>query len=361
MDEHSKRDGNRLYPKKDRISIPKLAKRLAQHEAEIEAEMLGEYGETSDLRTTIRASFAELGCDSGVSMVSRIAQMFEDGVMDVYGYADGLAPPDASHIVSTPNAWWVSAADAEKMVSLTANQIEEVVRFDSEEHLKHTEGRYSLREAASAIAGPLGILDLILRKLEDAALKGELPVYSPGQLVRHEYPLDGVVRGFYEEAYWNDLNAWLAKHEPRVKQRFEAPHGSSIEAIPLSSSPPDAVPLEDGTQVASMKAAAHSLTSKAMQQPQEPDVIAWNLRRPNRMDTLQAMIYRVIKTAHDAGRPRPRARELMDEIAAAKPSDFIQIIGGDLEYYDSGGNSKIATAQAIEKRIDRITGRKEGR
>lgn len=355
MDEGKKRDGNSLYPSRERVAISELAKMLARKQAEKEVEMLGIYCETDSLSMTIRAAIAEVGCDDGAPMLLRIARMAKDKVMDVYSYAHGAEPSDCSDIASAPDEWWVSMADANKLVALTAEYIEEAVRFDAEEDLKRREGRHSLREAADVIAGPLGIYDLILARLESAALNGELPVYSPGQLVRHEYPPDGVVRGFYEEAYWNDLNAWLAKHEPRVKHRFEAPHGLPIEAIPLSSSPQDAIPLEDETHTVSMKAAAHSLTSKAMQQPQEPDVIAWDLRRPNRMDTLQAMIYRVIKTAHDAGRPKPRAREVMDEIAAAKPSDFIQIIGGDLEYYDSDGNSKTATAQAIEKRIGRLT------
>lgn len=50
---------------------------------------------------------------------------------------------------------------------------------------------------------------------------GDLPVYLPGRTERHR-AVDQV--GIYhEEAYWDDLNAWLVEHEPRTARVFAFP------------------------------------------------------------------------------------------------------------------------------------------
>lgn len=50
---------------------------------------------------------------------------------------------------------------------------------------------------------------------------GDLPVYLPGRTERHRV-VDRVGR-YHEEVYWDDLNLWLAEHEPRTARVFEFP------------------------------------------------------------------------------------------------------------------------------------------
>lgn len=42
------------------------------------------------------------------------------------------------------------------------------------------------------------------------------------------------MRSYYEEVYWNDLNAWLAEHEPRIayKYKFPPPQGDFTAGNP---------------------------------------------------------------------------------------------------------------------------------
>jgi hypothetical protein len=73
-----------------------------------------------------------------------------------------------------------------------------------------------------------------LAKLKRVALSGALPVYMPGREGRHTYNGDKYVRDFQEETYWNDLNAWLEKNEPRVRFRFPSPPQIEVDSNSLS-------------------------------------------------------------------------------------------------------------------------------
>ena len=97
----------------------------------------------------------------------------------------------------------------------------------AEDVIKHVErrekGRYTLREAAEAFAENTGEQLRVMRdKLMAAVKSGALRVYAPGSDI--SYRLE-TVRDFYEETYWNDLNAWLAGAEPRSLWRFPEPPG----------------------------------------------------------------------------------------------------------------------------------------
>lgn len=83
----------------------------------------------------------------------------------------------------------------------------------------------------------------------------------------------------------------------------------------------------------------------------------WQLNKPQRMDTLLALIYKEMKRAKDAGESKPKARDVMDAIASSGNADYVGMVGGELKYYDSNGDVQAADAEAIRKRIDRLTGR----
>lgn len=117
-----------------------------------------------------------------------------------------------------------------------------------QERARREAGRYTIREAAEQLQIHAGErADTMIEKLSMAAFGGNLPVHLPGEKARHAYPQDGIVRSnvsalpggvsyfagtdwrqhvrdFYEEAYWDDLNAWLSENEPRIDWRFPNPH-----------------------------------------------------------------------------------------------------------------------------------------
>lgn len=95
-------------------------------------------------------------------------------------------------------------------------------------------GRYTLQEAAAAIganerAEPMEI------KLLEAARTGALMMYGPGETARYSYDINQHIRKYYEEAYWDDLNAWIAANEQRMKFRFPAPAAALPAATPQAA------------------------------------------------------------------------------------------------------------------------------
>jgi len=94
---------------------------------------------------------------------------------------------------------------------------------------RRSEGRYTLEEAALDIEREAGErADEMLKKLMVAAEVGALLVYEPGRNARYLYGpgFKSRVREYYEEAFWNDLNAWLKVNELRITWRFPAPTGA---------------------------------------------------------------------------------------------------------------------------------------
>lgn len=80
-----------------------------------------------------------------------------------------------------------------------------------------------MNEAARAIAETGERFEALLEKLCGAGQRGDLPMHAPGERARYEYTNGKQVRPFYEDAYWNDLNLWLEKYEPRITFQFPAP------------------------------------------------------------------------------------------------------------------------------------------
>lgn len=112
-------------------------------------------------------------------------------------------------------------------------------RIMAQEATKKENGRYTLEEAAAMLAEHAGMrLESTLSKLIEAVEREELPVYEPG---RNETYQPKTVREFYEEAYWNDLNAWLSDNEARISWKFPSP-SPRHSAKNQSSALPDGVP-----------------------------------------------------------------------------------------------------------------------
>jgi hypothetical protein len=101
-------------------------------------------------------------------------------------------------------------------------------RYEAQEAEKRQDGRYTLEEAAATWEQHTGERAApFLEKLTEAVRDGAVPVCEPGKHARY-YPL--VVRGYYDEVYWDDLNAWLAKNEKRIRWQFCRPAQATKQA-----------------------------------------------------------------------------------------------------------------------------------
>lgn len=131
---------------------------------------------------------------------------------------------DLSLIDLTADEWnqltLAERESAARSIAKTLELSEKIARHADE---RRALGRYTLSEAAKAIAETGERFDALQKKLCDAAERGELPTHAPGERARYEYTNGKRARPFYEQAYASDLNAWLEKYEPRIKFRFSAP------------------------------------------------------------------------------------------------------------------------------------------
>lgn len=119
----------------------------------------------------------------------------------------------------------MSAADS--LNAASARLAGMTAAYESQEKAKREAGRYTIREAAELLQQHAGErADSMVEKLSKAAFAGTLPMYRPGENARLDYAGPDwrqCVRDFYEEAYWDGLNAWLKESEPRITWRFPAP------------------------------------------------------------------------------------------------------------------------------------------
>jgi len=129
-------------------------------------------------------------------------------------------------------AWCITATPPLGYVPAGLFLIGHPLASERQEQARKAAGRYTLEEAAGALeaAGERGAT--MLARLKEAAASerdawGALPTYEPGREARNVYGSGegrvSVVREFYEHAYWDDLNHWLSKTEPRIRYRFPDP------------------------------------------------------------------------------------------------------------------------------------------
>ncbi len=159
-------------------------------------------------------------------------------------------------------------------IEMADEQATIVEREAEQEAQKQAEGRYTLREAAERLEQEGGERKAtMLRKLKEAAKAGALPVYEPGRNARYEIGSGKDaerVREYYEEAYWDSLNAWLEQNESRITFRFPVPTPAQAhdgvaaisDAPPAKANQPNAhQALGEGNQAATLSIGSNSKKS----------------------------------------------------------------------------------------------------
>lgn len=109
---------------------------------------------------------------------------------------------------------------------LASGKLAEIYAFQEAEQV--AAGRYTIEQAVEKIAGTVERREEMIVKLGQAAYSGAIPVYAPGEKARYVYGRGKRVNIYSEEAYWDDLNAWIAANEPRLLYAFPAPAGCLV-------------------------------------------------------------------------------------------------------------------------------------
>lgn len=82
---------------------------------------------------------------------------------------------------------------------------------------------------------------------------------------------------------------------------------------------------------------------------------SWHIKQPERTHGYNLELYRVLKAAHDAGKPRPNARDVLDSWAASKPPNILEVMTDEFKCLDSSGKLKLTSIEALKKAIVRMT------
>ena len=87
------------------------------------------------------------------------------------------------------------------------------------------------------------------------------------------------------------------------------------------------------------------------------ELTGWTLSEPERDDGLQAALHATLKRAKEAGRPRPTARQVINEWMHEKPQQVIEVLPDEVKFIDSSPTGQgTASLEALRKRIGRLAG-----
>ena len=139
-----------------------------------------------------------------------------------------------------------------------------------------------------------------------------------------------------------DLARWLAEQDQSPGELLKAWFKSqgvgrtAVEVIPPApAAPPEAV---------------------VMPSPAVPAVAeSWHIKKPERAHGYTWELYSVLKDAHDAGKPRPKARDVLDSWAECKPIDILEVTRVAFKCKNSNGSVKSVSIDSLRTAIDRMT------
>lgn len=81
----------------------------------------------------------------------------------------------------------------------------------------------------------------------------------------------------------------------------------------------------------------------------------WAVTKPQRYHGYSSPLHRFLAAAQREGKPRPSARDAVEEWRTNPPAEIAQVLPDGINYYDSKGNTRPADIEAIRKAIDRMT------
>lgn len=85
-----------------------------------------------------------------------------------------------------------------------------------------------------------------------------------------------------------------------------------------------------------------------------PEGMSWTLIKPQRFQGYSKPLYDLLRAAHIAEQPCPKARDVLETWKKNPPLDVSEVTDNGLKYYDTKGNTKPADLEAIRKTIGRM-------
>jgi hypothetical protein len=228
------------------VIIQDLASRISEAAADRHPEKW-QRGADPDLRRTIVAAVALHGWhfDGIPGAIDFIVGEIESGRIRAYSAFNDLPCTDVSLIRTNPAQWYLTEDGNQHIAQVISDAVERSQKTEREHQRveKEAAGRYTLADAAKAISAATGERDdEFLEKLTAAAASRALPMYGPGRHQVHRFKDSHIRDGHisfahadHYEAYWNDLNTWLAQNEPKIMFRF--PDSQAVTVQTPSAAP----------------------------------------------------------------------------------------------------------------------------
>lgn len=175
------------------------------------------------------------------------------------------------------------------------------------------------------------------------------------------------------------LEGWLAlaeekeqKHHPMVRQYLTYVSIQASDAIGLPQEESANVETETAPEplsdvqgeapaellIASPEQADVEIESQTELDGQLPTGTNWTLYKPKRYVGYTAPLYRLLHNAHQAGMPRPTARNALEAWRTDKPQGIVQVMHDGINYEDGDGDTKATTIAGITEAIRRMTTRR---
>lgn len=204
-----------------------------------------------------------------------------------------------------------------------------------DEHWLHPYNYLTPREAA-----------FLLRGLDPGAL------YAAGVVeVERAEKLERIFVGHSKkhpaDRSWRDWHAVAreikADYDKRFDYFFEVEHPAT-GTVAVESTQTQTVQTQAATPSASTKAAGSVVNADG-----------WTVRKPRRFTAYAVPLHRFLVSAHREGKPRPTARDVVEEWRVNRPAEIAQVMADSIDYYDSKGDTKAADLEAIRKAIGRMT------
>lgn len=202
---------------------------------------------------------------------------------------------------------------------------------------------FTLNEAARVIADDNSSIESIILLLREKVGDGTIAAVRLVRFGRYDWDLGTKVHNancainYMETTIARDvLVDWLTQinYQPKPKLLFPDTENSvKPQPLPLADAAPNTHTQTSGNE-----------TSKQ-----------WAPKKPRRADALAAILFDVLKDAHNSGKPCPPTRDAMQLCKQKNPTVVFEITHEELKFYNSDGDVKTVTTEQLGKRIKRMT------
>ena len=139
-------------------------------------------------------------------------------------------------------------------------------------------------------------------------------------------------------------------------QKFAEAFDLALNVAKPSPQPePAPAPAAQVEPVQAGPAQPHAATHAPVMKNTVGNAPAWAVKKPQRYSGYAAPLHRLLAGAHREGKPCPTARDVVEAWRTDRPAEIAKVLPDGFDYYDSKGDAKTASLDAIRKAIERMT------